>query len=87
MYDIDREIPWCRGPQIFPIDRTRFPSPLYYASLAGFHHVLEHLVLDADVDAQGGIYGNALQAASSGGHETIVRLLLENGADVNVWGG
>jgi ankyrin repeat protein len=32
-------------------------------------------------------YGNALQAASSGGHEAIVKLLLEKGADVNAQGG
>ena len=31
--------------------------------------------------------GNALQAASSGGHEAIVKLLLEKGADVNAQGG
>jgi ankyrin repeat protein len=41
----------------------------------------------ADVNAQGGLYGNALQAASSRGHETVVRLLLDKGADVNVQGG
>jgi ankyrin repeat protein len=41
----------------------------------------------ADVNAQGGGYGNALQAASYMGHEAIVGLLLENGADVNTQGG
>ncbi|KAJ7059443.1 hypothetical protein C8F01DRAFT_1295268 [Mycena amicta] len=34
-----------------------------------------------------GDYGNALQAASDGGHPDIVRLLLEHGADVNMQGG
>ncbi|KAF2268003.1 ankyrin, partial [Lojkania enalia] len=34
----------------------------------------------ADVNAQGGRYGNALQAASSEGHEQIVRLLVDKGA-------
>ena len=35
------------------------------------------LLLDngAEVNAQGGEYGNALQAASCGGHEKIVQLL------------
>jgi len=37
----------------------------------------------ADVNAQGGHYGNALQAAASEGHGMIVNLLLEKGADVN----
>jgi ankyrin repeat protein len=32
-------------------------------------------------------YGNALQAASLQGHEAIVKLLLEKGADVNAQGG
>jgi hypothetical protein len=32
---------------------------------------------------RGGAYGNALCAASYGGHEKIVKLLLEKGADVN----
>jgi ankyrin repeat domain-containing protein 50 len=40
-----------------------------------------------DVNVQGGIYGNALQAASVRGHETIVELLLNNGADINAQGG
>jgi ankyrin repeat protein len=37
----------------------------------------------ADVNAQGGHYGNALQAASVKSNEAVVRLLLEKGADVN----
>ena len=41
----------------------------------------------ADVNAQGGHFGNALQAASYGGDEGVVRSLLEKGADVNAQGG
>jgi ankyrin repeat protein len=44
------------------------------------------LLLDsgADVNAQGGKYGNALQAAASKGNEAVVRLLVDSEADVNV---
>src|SRR5204863_9527420 len=37
----------------------------------------------ADVNAQGGFFGSALQAASANRHEAIVTLLLEKGADIN----
>ena len=39
------------------------------------------------MNAQGGMYGNPLQAAVARGSEAIVRLLLEWGADVNSQGG
>jgi len=57
------------------------PHPLYYAALYGLREVTS-LLLDkgADVNAQGGYYGNALQAASLGGHEAVVRLLVDKGA-------
>jgi ankyrin repeat protein len=37
----------------------------------------------ADFNAQGGKCGNALQAASYGGHNVIVERLFEAGADAN----
>ena len=47
------------------------------------------LLLDkgADVNAQGGRYGNALQAAVWEGNIEVVMLLLDKGADVNAQGG
>ena len=41
----------------------------------------------AEVNAKGGEYGSALQAASFRGDKAIVKLLLENGAEVNAKGG
>jgi ankyrin repeat protein len=41
------------------------------------------LVKGADVNSQGGGYGNALRAASYEGHDKIVEQLLVKGANVN----
>jgi hypothetical protein len=35
----------------------------------------------ADVSAQGGFHGNALQAASFGGYKEVAQMLLERGAE------
>ena len=53
------------------------------------HDQLIRLLLDrgAEVNAQGGLYGNALQAASRGGHEQTVQILLDRGAKINAQGG
>jgi ankyrin repeat protein len=46
----------------------------------GFTKIVERLFKKgADVNAQGGEYGNALQVASANGHEQIVERLLEKG--------
>jgi ankyrin repeat protein len=45
--------------------------------------VLRLINLGANVNARGGKYGSALQAASARGYTSIVKLLLERGADVN----
>ncbi|KAK4031736.1 ankyrin repeat-containing domain protein [Parachaetomium inaequale] len=62
---------------------------LYVLSLRGFPKLVTVVLAEggADVNAQGGEYSNALQAASYEGHAEIVRQLLERGADVNVQGG
>ena len=43
--------------------------------------------LSKKINTQGGKYGNALQAASSGGHDKVMQILLDKGADVNAQGG
>ena len=62
-------------------------TPVYYASLLGLNQALLELIgnrqigsMSADVNAQGGYHGNALQAASSRGHEKVVQMLLGKGA-------
>ena len=59
-------------------------TPLYLAAELGHQRIVK-LLLDkgAEVNAQGGKYGNALQAAVAGNHTAIVELLLNNGADVS----
>ncbi|KAH6849839.1 ankyrin repeat-containing domain protein [Chaetomium sp. MPI-CAGE-AT-0009] len=42
---------------------------------------------DVDVDAPGGLYGSALQAAAYSGQTGTIRLLLEKGADPDLRGG
>ena len=39
------------------------------------------------MNAQGGYYGNALQAASYGGHDAIAKLFINKGVDVKIQGG
>jgi hypothetical protein len=69
-------------------DVERVASPLYYASLTGLIESVRLLLeRGADVNAQGGSYGNALQAASAEGHGQIFQQLLKQGADVNAQGG
>ena len=55
------------------------------AILQGGNEAIMELLLEngAEVNAKGGKYGNALQAALYRGDEAIVELLLENGAEVN----
>ena len=72
-----------------PFDRSEVCCALYYSSLAGIQEVSACLLrMGENVNAEGGWYGNALQAASyEGSNEAIVKLLLENGAEVNAEGG
>lgn len=57
-------------------------SSLYYASYTGLERVVVALLdMGADINAQGGQYGNALQASSARGHEKTVKIL--TAAEVN----
>ncbi|KAK3351860.1 hypothetical protein B0H65DRAFT_137399 [Neurospora tetraspora] len=64
-------------------------TDLALASYLGLRLVVEDILAKEkiDVNAQGGEYGTALQAASFQGHKEIVEMLLDKGADVNVQGG
>jgi ankyrin repeat protein len=69
-------------------DSENMPNPLCYAASLGLRDLVELLLNNgANVNAQGGRYGNALQAALYNSHEAVVRLLLEKGADINAQGG
>ncbi|KAF9775190.1 hypothetical protein IL306_006728 [Fusarium sp. DS 682] len=82
---------WCR---LYQADRWWDPKPgpprassLYYACLGELSLAARDLATEgADVNAQGGEYGNALQAASHYGFLEVVQLLLDEGADVNAQG-
>jgi ankyrin repeat domain-containing protein 50 len=66
----------------------KIPPPVYYASLLGLYQPLRTL-LESDltrntINEETGRSGNALVAASERGHEQVVRLLLNNGAGVDI---
>ncbi|KAJ3885655.1 hypothetical protein GG344DRAFT_58855, partial [Lentinula edodes] len=79
------ENPWKQSTQA---------TPLYYGALHGLGECVQKLISEKNpqnariyININGGKYGNALQAASFKGHEAIVKLLLEKGAEVNAQGG
>jgi hypothetical protein len=67
---------------------SRDNTPLTIAAKNG-QYEMARMLLDkgAEVNAQGGLYGNALYAASDEGHEQVVKMLLDKGAEVNAQGG
>ncbi|KAH5552913.1 hypothetical protein HBI25_177950 [Parastagonospora nodorum] len=63
-------------------------APLYYAALLDLN-TITRMLLDqgAEVNKQGGRYGNALHAASLRGHKRIVQILIKAGAEVDAQNG
>jgi ankyrin repeat protein len=86
---------WKRGMRVLGVnlhnhEEVKEEIELLYLFSANRYSRLVHLLLaseDIDVNAQGGLYGNALQAASVGGSVEVVQLLLDKGAEVNAQGG
>ncbi|KAJ7156377.1 ankyrin repeat-containing domain protein [Mycena filopes] len=61
---------------------------LVEASARGHYDMVKLLANSgANLNAQGGLYGNALQAAALEGSKEVVQLLIDHGADVNAQGG
>ena len=86
VHDVDR--PWA---QKAINDLPEHPPPpnataLYYAALCGFGVLANYLIImhAEDVNAECGNHGTPLHAALYGGHLEVARLLLENGANVNL---
>lgn len=76
------------SPKIQAATEYAAAPPLYCASVAGVQRIAELLLKRwVDVNAQGGEYGNALQAACFKGNKETAKILLEKGADVNAKGG
>lgn len=64
------------------------PPRLYYMSLLGLYDVAKKLVdRGNDVNARGGLFGSALQAAAFRNHCDIIRLLVHHGAEIEARGG
>jgi hypothetical protein len=59
--------------------------PLYYASLCGFHGLVERLITahSSDVNSRGGFHTTPLHAAAVKRHLQVASLLIKSGADPN----
>ena len=70
-----------------PILKTT-STPLYYAALCGFQHLVEHLIVKYPqyVDAIGGYYMTPAVAALAGRHFRLAQLLRRSGSSVDPQG-
>ncbi|KFZ00823.1 hypothetical protein V501_10436 [Pseudogymnoascus sp. VKM F-4519 (FW-2642)] len=75
------------SPWKYDMGRSTNQSIIYYPALFGLHVLLERLVDDANVNIQGGYYGQALQAAAVNQNHQCFEILLDHGADVHAQGG
>jgi ankyrin repeat protein len=68
--------------------QTKLLEPIPVIMLSGYTFV-KNLFLEQDInnEARGKCYGNLIQVASSGGHEQVVKLLLDKGIDINTQSG
>jgi ankyrin repeat protein len=84
---------WISGPTSGALkSRSECPSqvehgPLCYAARCGLHDIAEWLIVECsqDVDDSGIEDHSPLFEASQQGHSEVVRVLLEHGADPNIW--
>ena len=78
----------CKPQDMVYFEKTSNLSMLYYPSLWGLDILCQKLLSNPEeINIQGGLFGNPLQAAVANQHKRVVELLLANGADVNAKGG
>ena len=88
VYNIDRQIPRTSSFNLFgPFGRSK-ATPLYCASLCGFHELVKSLVLKhpQHVGASCGLYLSPLVAALAHKHFRTAQLLRDSGADTEIRG-
>ena len=88
VYNLDRRIPRTSPFKLFCTFTGPKPTPLYYASLCGFHDLVKSLVVKypQHVGASCGFYLSPLVAALAGKHFRTAQLLRDNGADPDIRG-